>query len=81
MGSKLQLQARKMEILVGLESIGKALGCGCKSAKGWEREGAPIVRDERGVPRAEIGELWDWYKTRHGKAPDLGQTLSTPAQT
>lgn len=72
---------RVVHILVGLEHIGKAFGAGMKSARAWEKDGAPIVRDDRGTPRAEIGELWDWMRTRYGsRASAPSANVSTPAQ-
>jgi len=53
---------RPVEILVGAKAIGAAYGVGEKTVKAWEKKNAPIVRDERGVPRAEKWELWCWVR-------------------
>ena len=53
---------RPVEILVGAEAIASSFGVGAKTVRKWEKRGAPIVRDGRGVLRAEKWELWCWVR-------------------
>ncbi|EPR42709.1 hypothetical protein dsx2_2626 [Desulfovibrio sp. X2] len=56
---------RPIRILVGHSVIGEEFKVGKKTLIAWEDEGAPIVRDERNVARAEAAELWAWYRGRN----------------
>ncbi len=50
-----------VELLVGVRAIARFLKISNRRALSMEKQGAPIVRDEKGVVRAEKGELWEWF--------------------
>lgn len=60
---------RPVEVLVGFRSLGLAFGHNADTVRQWERQGAPIVRDGRGIPRADKAELWEWYKQKVCQPP------------
>jgi hypothetical protein len=62
---------RNIDIKDGLKKLGEAIGCSPKSMRDLLKlgahsdDGGPIVGPGHdGKYRAEIGELWDWYKKR-----------------
>ncbi|WP_319759550.1 MerR family transcriptional regulator [Maridesulfovibrio sp.] len=57
---------RPLEIVTGLESIGKIFGVGRNTVRAWaQQEGCPIRRVE-GKYTAEKAELWEWIKEHAG---------------
>lgn len=41
-------------------AIARAVGVGIARVRAWEREGAPIYRDDNGVPFCSRAELHSW---------------------
>ncbi len=57
---------RPVEIVTGLENIGKLFGVGRNTVRIWQKDkGAPIVLIE-GKYCAEKHELWEWVKENTG---------------
>lgn len=52
----------RVEILTGIRAIARFLRVGNGRILAMEKRGAPVVRDEKGVMRAEKGEMWKWFK-------------------
>jgi hypothetical protein len=59
---------RAVEILNGLEDIARLFAVSPRRVRAWERMGAPVYRDLKGVARAERLELWEWFKANCAKA-------------
>ncbi len=57
--------ARPVALLVGMRAIARFLRIGNRRVRELENRGAPIVRDDKGVLRAEQTELWLWWRTNN----------------
>ncbi|WP_319764487.1 hypothetical protein [Maridesulfovibrio sp.] len=67
MSQESSIAPRATEIVRTYGSIEKRFGIGVRLVKKYEDEGAPIVRDDRGVPSCEMWELWCWIRKRAEK--------------
>ena len=54
---------RPVELLVGSRAIAKFLRISNSRVLAMEKQGAPIMRDQTGVMRAEKWELWGWWRS------------------
>lgn len=53
---------RPVEVLRGYRAIAEAFCHNASAVREWRKMGAPIYLDSRKIPRAEKGEMWEWYK-------------------
>ena len=58
---------RPVELLNGLDEIAGLFAVSPRRVRTWERLGAPLYRDQKGVARAERLELWEWFKANCGQ--------------
>jgi hypothetical protein len=62
MGTNKPLVVRNAPTMVGFDEIGHAYGVGRKTVRGWIKSGAPVERNELGMPVSVHEELWPWLK-------------------
>ncbi|WP_031485422.1 hypothetical protein [Maridesulfovibrio frigidus] len=57
---------RPVEIVTGLENIGKLFGVGRNTVRAWAQEEGSPIRQVEGKYMAEKAELWEWVKENTG---------------
>ncbi|MBI9113280.1 hypothetical protein [Maridesulfovibrio ferrireducens] len=62
MNQEAQKAPRATEIIKTFAGFKEVFEAGERTVKDWEKKGAPIIRNGRGVPMCEKWEMWCWLK-------------------